>query len=275
VTQEGTTTTAGLGSLKSPKARRVAVSGTRQAVPQRGPARAEGRAHGPARPPGRALGNYAINAYAPVADGAITEPRRLIRMRLRAHLWGLVKPGEHRVSKCGRVPLAGAPVLALADDGTAHMRGLTTCGSVSACPVCAAKIRQRRAEEIDEGLGRHLAGGGGAVFLTLTVPHDAGMPLEALWGAVAASWRSLVSGRHRAALRERFGLVGYVRATEITHGRAGWHPHLHVLLLTERPLSLDELRELHLFVRERWIRRVTAMGYRAPDVHKGVRILPV
>jgi hypothetical protein len=65
-------------------------------------------------------------------------------------------------------------------------------------------------------------------------------------------------------LRDRFGLVGYVRATEVTHGRSGWHPHLHVLLMTDRVLTLDELRELHQFVRERWIRRVVALGSGLP-----------
>ncbi|MGD9696501.1 MAG: protein rep [Thermoleophilia bacterium] len=199
----------------------------------------------------------------------------MARLQLRAHLWRHVRPDEHRVAKCGRVPLTGGPVVALAGDGSAHYRGLQTCGSVTACPVCAAKIRQRRAEEIDTALGRHLAGGGGAVFLTLTLPHDAGMALEAVWGAVAGAWRALVAGRHRQVLRDRFGLVGYVRATEVTHGRAGWHPHLHVLLLTARPLDLDELRLLHVFVRTRWIRHVTGAGFRAPDIFKGIRLVPV
>jgi hypothetical protein len=146
---------------------------------------------------------------------------------------------------------------------------------VTACPVCAAKICQRRAEEIDAALGAHLAGGGGAVFLTLTIPHDQAMPLEDLWRAVGGSWANIVSGRHRAALRDRFGVVGFIRSTEVTHGRAGWHPHLHILLMTDRVLTLDELRELHLFVRERWIRRVVSLGFRAPDIHRGIRILPV
>jgi hypothetical protein len=167
-------------------------------------------------------------------------------------------------------------VVALGPDGSAHFRGLVTCGSVTACPVCAAKVRQARAEEIDRALGRHLAaGGGGAVFVTLTMPHDAGMPLERVWNTISGAWAALVAGRHRKALREQFGVVGYVRAVEVTHGRAGWHPHLHVLLLTEAPLDLDELRVLHRFLRERWGRRVVAVGFREPALHRGVRVLPV
>ncbi len=105
-------------------------------------------------------------------------------------------------------------------DGSAHYRGVVTCGSVTACPVCAAKVRQAsRAEEIDRALGRHLAAGGGAVFVTLTMPHDAGMALERVWDAVSGAWAAIVAGRHRMRLREEFGLIGYVRAVEVTHGR--------------------------------------------------------
>ena len=96
------------------------------------------------------------------------QPRRTTPARLRVHLWEHLAPDEHRVQRCGRVLLSGPPVAALAADGAAHFRGLETCGSVTACPVCAANVRQTRAEEIDAALGRHLAGGGGAVFLTLT-----------------------------------------------------------------------------------------------------------
>jgi hypothetical protein len=187
----------------------------------------------------------------------------------------MLPPDQHRVSRCGRARLAPSPVVALAPDGSAHFRGLVTCGSVSACPVCAAKIRQARAEEIDRALSRHLAGGGGAAFVTLTMPHDAGMPLEKVWNAVSAAWAALVAGRHRKALREKFGVIGYVRAVEVTHGRAGWHPHLHVLLFTEAPLGLEELQALHRFLRERWGRRVIAAGFREPALHRGVRVLPV
>jgi hypothetical protein len=78
------------------------------------------------------------------------------------------------------------------------------------------------------------------------------MPLEKVWHTISGAWAAIVAGRHRKTLRERFGVSGYVRAVEVTHGKAGWHPHLHVLLLTEAPLDLDELRELHRFLRERW-----------------------
>ena len=127
-------------------------------------------------------------------------------------------------------------------------------------PQHAALDPSRRARgwrrRLTGGIARHLAADGGAVFVTLTMPHDAGMPLERVWDAVSAAWAALVAGRHRKRLREEFGPIGYVRAVEVTLGQAVRHPHLHVLLLTEAPLDLDDLRELHRFLRERWGRRV-------------------
>jgi hypothetical protein len=76
------------------------------------------------------------------------------------------------------------------------------------CPVCSAKIRQARSEEIDRALRLWLDAGGGAVLLTLTVPHDRGMALSALWDAVSLSWSGIITGRHRKALRLEHGVVG-------------------------------------------------------------------
>jgi hypothetical protein len=140
-------------------------------------------------------------------------------------------------------------------------------------PVCAAKVRQARAEEIDAGLRRHLARGGGA-FATFTIPHDAGMAFADLWSAMAETWSVLLSGRHRQGLR-KLGVIGTIRAVDVTHGRNGWHPHLHVLLPLEARPEIEDLQAIHRFLRERWNRRVLALGFREPSLYRGVRLLPV
>ena len=50
----------------------------------------------------------------------------------------------------------------------------------------------------------------------------------------------------------------------MTHGRHGWHPHLHVLLLVEQPATIPELQSIWRFLRERWDRRVVALDFREP-----------
>ena len=64
--------------------------------------------------------------------------------------------------------------------GVCHYAGLATCGSIWACPVCSAKIRNTRAEEISAAAARWDLAGNSVYMITLTAPHDLGMKLSAL-----------------------------------------------------------------------------------------------
>ena len=61
-------------------------------------------------------------------------------------------------------------------DGTrsAAYGGLKTCGSVWCCPVCAAKIATRRADDLATVMRAVDERGGSAFLLTLTMRHDRG-----------------------------------------------------------------------------------------------------
>ena len=149
-------------------------------------------------------------------------------------------------------------------EGVAHYTGLQLCGSIHACPVCAARIREERAQEIERGLLAHLSREGGAEFLTLTVPHQVGDRLQPLLKAVAKAFRRVLGGRGWVADRSRYGIVGTIRALEVTHGANSFHPHLHVLLLTERPLSDQERTDLRSALFGRWASAVVSAGYATP-----------
>jgi hypothetical protein len=174
--------------------------------------------------------------------------------------------GEGRVCICGRRMAPGGIGVEVrrAESGRAYFAGLIRCGSVHTCPVCAAQIARTRQLEVTTLLGRHLATGGTALFLTLTVPHDQGQPLRELRATVAAAWSKVLGGKGWQTLRARYGLIGWIRAHETTHGRAGFHPHLHVLLFCERRVSEGEQAELHAALFGRWARAVTRAGLRAP-----------
>ncbi len=174
--------------------------------------------------------------------------------------------GESRVCICGRrpVPTAAGVEVRQTDSGRAYFAGLVSCGSVWTCAPCAAKIARTRQLEVTTLLGRHLTAGGTALFLTLTVPHDVGQPLRELRATVAAAWSKLLAGKGWQTLCARYGLIGSIRALEVTHGRAGFHPHLHVLLFCERRMNDAELAALHAALFGRWAREVERKGLRAP-----------
>lgn len=204
---------------------------------------------------------------------AAPETRRTLsrreRYRLRGVLWDV--SSIKRVQGCGRwrqgrggEGTCGEGVGVYKSENGAYFEGLQTCGSVWACPVCAAKIRQRRAEELREALLRHLAAGGGVVTQVLTIPHDAGDTLERTFSLVQAGWKRLQQGRAWYTLKEKIGIVGTVRSTEVMHGPNGWHPHLHVLYLTERPLTAPERAWLESYQYKRWCVHVDSEGFRKP-----------
>jgi hypothetical protein len=145
--------------------------------------------------------------------------------------------------------------------GVAHFAGVETCGRVWLCPVCAAKIRARRGDEIAEAVGRHLAAGGGAYFATATLPHDQGDALSRSLDVLTRAWRSLMSGRAGQEDKKRFGVIGNIKAVEITHGRNGWHPHIHAVMLTSAETTAEELVSWYARLDARWSAALVANGW--------------
>jgi hypothetical protein len=143
----------------------------------------------------------------------------------------------------------------------AHFAGVETCGRVWLCPVCSAKIRLRRGEDVAEGAGRWLSGGGGVYFLTATLPHEHGDALEASLGVLTKAWRFLTCGEAYQTEKDRLGYVGNIKSVEITHGRNGWHPHAHCVMFTVQPLETDQLGWWYPRLDARWARALTRNGW--------------
>jgi hypothetical protein len=190
------------------------------------------------------------------------------RYALRAGLWQLSSLSS--VKGCARNVLrdAGHASLVL-QDGKAGFEGLQLCSSIWACPCCSARIRQGRAVEVETAGVRHLNDGGALLFVTLTLPHDVQDPLARSLDAVLNGWREVQQRKGWKQLTARLGLVGFIRATEVTYtpadeGGSGWHPHLHLLLFLEREVGLDSLEDLYGKLHDYWAHAITRRGFRAP-----------
>jgi hypothetical protein len=202
------------------------------------------------------------------ADTRVT--RRHVRYAQRQVLWG--ESTIERVRKCGRTPVSDGNVLVRSNGGVSHYTGLATCGSIWACPCCSAKIRNRRAEEISEATAGWDRRRNEVYMATFTAPHDLGMPLRPLLGTIADGFRTVISGRAWIKIRKRLGIAGTIRSMEITHGRSGWHPHLHVLIYVEGQLDAKGLADLVLYLRDRWGSFIIKSGYRPPHQDHGVDV---
>ncbi len=125
----------------------------------------------------------------------------------------------------------------------ARYGNLQTCGSVWACPICSAFVSERRAGELRQALDKHSATGGSAGFATFTSSHAVTDSLESSLAAFLAAFRRLTSKPSYARLRKRWGVLGFVRVLEVTHGRHGWHVHVHVLYFFSGAQDLASLCE--------------------------------
>jgi hypothetical protein len=206
------------------------------------------------------------------------------RDRFRARYWLHGNSTLPRVKGCGRAPapsqhdpLTGPstsrPATQIKREPLVHVRvtgegeqrragfsGLMTCGSTWACPACAEKVQAERQSELVRALEAAARRGWVVGFHTFTVRHSRTMPLKAVWGAVSKAWRSSTSGAGRrwAGSCDDHGVQGYLRLVEVTHGRNGWHVHVHVLFfydpvaasLTMRPLDL--VQSFGSEMAERW-----------------------
>lgn len=181
-----------------------------------------------------------------------------------------------RTAKCLRIRAydSDVGVWKSKEHNTAHYSGLQTCGSVWRCPVCAAKVAERRRVEIQTAMALHRAQGGDVQLLTLTVPHTRrdvlGELVEAQAKALQVFWRD---GSVKKVLKE-MGNVGRIRAYEVTHGRKGtnngWHPHFHFLMFSMAKVDEAYLQDWKERLHARWESCCKKAGLGSPSLAHGI-----
>jgi hypothetical protein len=173
---------------------------------------------------------------------------------------------------CGRY-LVGDFTRVHIKDGSAYYCDVQTCGSIWCCPVDAARIRQRRSLEIEAAAVQHLAGEGSLGFMTGTLPHQRGDALADSLGDCMAAWKWMQQHRAWRDLRGDIGLVGQIRATEVTFGAwHGWHPHHHLALFAAGGVEWDQVRDV---VAPLWGDAVERLGRKRPGDQVGLTLAGV
>lgn len=232
----------------------------------------------PTEPGGEAaLGNPELKQKH-AGDGQKTDYQQLI-WSLQRTLWKITE--NPRFAGCHRwmAPGAGAALVVWQGKGRARWGALQDSHSVWCSPVSAAKIARLRAEETRRGVQAWLDEdkNHSALFLTCTVRHNRTQSLDTLWDAISSCWSAVIDtpawrggGRSGDGDRRRYGVRHYIKATEVTHGKHGWHVHLHVVLLTDRTLSDQESAGLRSRILGRWSNRAVRRGLDAPSEEHGI-----
>lgn len=164
---------------------------------------------------------------------------------------------QHRTVWCHRSVknTSGNAYIWRRDDGSsARMTGVTTCGNVWTCPVCSARVAERRREEVEHAMRRWIEEGGHVFLLTLTSPHDRDQVLAEFERAFAKALQRFKNSRAykrilgTAKKPGTYARAGSIRSAEITWGpEHGWHPHTHDLVfarpgLADDAAAIDELK---------------------------------
>lgn len=120
--------------------------------------------------------------------------------------------------------------------------GLMVCGSVWTCPVCAAKISEKRRSELDHAFTSHKNDNGKIAMLTLTFSHNRFDDLADIIYKFGQATQKFMSGKAYQNIRNELGLIGRVRVYEVTYGSNGFHPHAHIALFYTNDVDLIKMR---------------------------------
>jgi hypothetical protein len=207
-------------------------------------------------------------------DAGARQQRRADRLRARALLWDLSLMS--RLRACGRqgvMPDGAVRVRATGSGGErrAGFAGLATCGSVWSCPVCSERILAGRQQELAAALRTWGELGGHVAFVTLTMRHRDGQSLRMLWDALGKAWNGATKGRPWKRARERFGVEGWIRVVETTHGANGWHVHVHVAVLLGPGVTVTarDVDDLGCELFQPWRDALVRLGLDAPLARSG------
>ena len=124
-----------------------------------------------------------------------------------------------------------------------HYKGLSTCGNVWACPMCAAKIQERRRAEVALTVVWAEAQGCFAVMASFTFPHRHRDSLSSLLKRQQRALARMRSHHEYKSMMKMCESVGRVRSLEVTHGENGWHPHTHELMFLRVGVCHERFRE--------------------------------
>ncbi|WP_154215499.1 protein rep [Vibrio parahaemolyticus] len=149
----------------------------------------------------------------------------------------------HRTAKCAYIAHDDVRVHVSSEYDKAFLSGVTACGSVHTCPICSAKIEERRRGEISKAVDFWYSLENKTVsMITFTFSHSLGERLKDVLSKQADALNRLRSGKAWNSFREVFGFDSLIRSLEVTWGEEhGWHPHTHELWCIDKEINRERL----------------------------------
>lgn len=187
---------------------------------------------------------------------------------------------HHRTCTCTRFRTASTTQIVKSNTNSkAFYAGLMQCANARTCPICAAKINERKANEMRAAANQLDALGLHFNLMTFTAPHSAHDKIEDLVPKISDALSSFWRGAPAKRFREKYGIVGNIRSFEVRYGSNGWHPHFHIIVVSKKPLpctsrnkkghvSPESSQDLDwLWVLNRWKTMTVKSGLSCPNLY--------
>lgn len=142
------------------------------------------------------------------------------------------------------------------DAKRARFGNLVVCGRVWQCPVCAHRISEQRRATLSAQMARLPYP---PIMVTYTIRHQKSQSLKQVLDVLLNAKRQFRQGVTWQRIESDYGLVAALRALEVTHGEAGWHAHIHELVLLRSNLG-KQLISLTNELKTRWKAIVKRVG---------------
>lgn len=165
----------------------------------------------------------------------------------------------------------GVDVFKSSEHGKCHFSNLMVCGRIWDCPVCAAKISERRRLELTSAVEQQKALGGSVLLITFTYSHHREDVLADLLDKQSKAMQWFYRHRDYKNIKADYMKKGRVRALEVNHGDAnGWHPHIHELWFLD--LELQEFNLLKERIYDLWVKACDKFALGTPSWEHGVDV---
>lgn len=145
-------------------------------------------------------------------------------------------------------------------------KNLIRCDSPQ-CPFCSVARSERDRHELSIALAQAQAMGYFPLMITFTLSHRAIDTLDSLRSALRTAFDKTFSGRWYQTFKDDYDVVGKITSSEVTYGRNGWHPHLHILMFTRIEIAGKWLSVMQAEIGQRWREKVKTLGYSASLAH--------
>jgi Replication protein len=174
-------------------------------------------------------------------------------------------------AKCSRLRRkdSSIEIMISKEHGKAFYSGLQHCGSIWNCPNCAAKISERRREELKQAITVAESFGWRPMLLTLTFPHGMGDDVGEITDKMIKAWDKCGGTRAARLVKQAIGLEGTIRAMEPTYGENGFHPHLHIILFVSSNMSTQSVQAGYAPL---WQQACVKVGLPMPSDARGCRV---